>query len=69
DLPTDLDYSLELDARMEVLVWKNLAVAPFITYYTAQGKFVAPRGQNVYMGIAISFSKLFKEAKPVENAN
>lgn len=69
DLPTDLDYSLELDARMEVLIWKNLAIAPFITYYTAQGKFVAPRGQNVYMGIAISFSKLFKEAKPVESAN
>lgn len=69
DLPTDLDYSLELDARMEVLVWKNLSVAPFINYYTAQGKHVAARGQNVYMGISISFSKLFKEAKPVESAN
>ena len=64
----DLDYSLEFDARMEVLVWKNLSVAPFINYFTAQGKYVAPRGQNVYVGIAVSFSKLFKEAKTVETA-
>jgi len=69
DLPTDLDYSLELDARMEVLVWKNFSVAPFINYFTAQGKHVAARGQNVYIGISVSFSKLFKEAKPVENVN
>ena len=69
DLATDLDYSLELDARMEVLVWKNLSVAPFINYFTAQGKHVAPRGQNVYVGVSVSFSKLFKEAKPVESAN
>ena len=66
---SDLDYSLELDARMEVLVWKNLSVAPFINYFTAQGKYVAPRGQNVYVGVSISFSKLFKEAKAVESAN
>jgi len=65
---SDLDYSLELDARMEVLVWKNLSVAPFINYFTAQGKYVAPRGQNVYVGVAVSFSKLFKEARSVETA-
>ena len=69
DLQTDLDYSLELDARMEVLVWKNFAVSPFINYFTAQGKHVGPRGQNVYIGVSFSFSKLFKEAKPVESAN
>lgn len=61
---TDLDYSLELDARMEVLVWQNLAIAPFINYFTAQGKYVGPRGQNLYVGIAFSFSKLFLEAVP-----
>lgn len=63
---TDLDYSLELDARMEVLVWKNLSVAPFINYFTAQAKYGGrPRGQNLYVGVAFSFSKLFKEAKPI----
>ena len=64
--PTDLDYSLELDARMEVLVWKNFSVAPFINYFTAQAKYGGrPRGQNLYVGVAFSFSKLFEEAKPV----
>ncbi len=64
--PTDLDYSLELDARMEVLVLKNLSVAPFINYFTAQAKRGGlPRGQNLYVGVTFSFSKLFKEAKKV----
>jgi len=63
--PTDLDYSLELDARMEVLVWKNFSVAPFINYFMAKGKYVHEKGQNIYVGVAFSFSKLFKEAKPV----
>ncbi len=63
---TDLDYSLELDARMEVLVWNNFSVAPFINFFTAQAKRGGrPRGQNLYVGVAFSFSKLFKEAKPV----
>jgi len=61
--PTDLDYSLELDARMDVLVLKNLAVAPFINYYTAQGKYVGPRGENLYIGVSFSFSHVFVAAK------
>lgn len=60
---TDLDYSLELDARMDVLVLKNLSVAPFINYYTAQGKYVGPRGENLYIGITLSFSHMFLAAK------
>ena len=64
-IDSDLDYSLELDARMEVLVWNNFSVAPFINYFTAQAKYGGrPRGQNLYVGVAFSFSKLFKEAKP-----
>ena len=62
-LYTDLDYSLELDARMDVLVLKNLAVAPFINYYTAQGKYVGPRGENIYIGVSFSFSHTFIAAK------
>ena len=60
---TDLDYSLELDARLDVLVLKNLSVAPFINYYTAQGKYVGPRGENLYVGVSFSFSHMFLAAK------
>lgn len=63
---TDLDYELELDARLNVEVYKNLSVAPFINFYTAQGKYIGPRGQNVYVGVALSFSHIFMQAqKPI----
>lgn len=60
---TDLDYELELDARLDVQLYKNLSIAPFINFYTAQGKYVGPRGQNVYVGVALSFSHIFVKAQ------
>ncbi|MBR4356273.1 MAG: hypothetical protein IKP96_06915 [Elusimicrobiaceae bacterium] len=61
--PTDLDWEFETNARLDVQVYKNLFVAPFISYYTAQGKYVGPRGENVYIGVSFSFSHIFCEAK------
>ncbi len=61
--PTDLDWEFETNARLDVEVYKNLFVAPFISYYTAQGKYIGPRGENVYVGVSFSFSRIFCEAK------
>lgn len=61
--PTDLDWEFEANARLDVQLYKNLYVAPFISYYTAQGKYIAPRGENVYVGVSFSFSHIFSEAK------
>ena len=61
--PTDLDWEFTADARLDVQVYKDLFVAPFISYYTAQGKYIAPRGENVYIGVSFSFSHIFHEAK------
>ncbi len=61
--PNDLDWEFVADARLDVEVYKNLFVAPFISYYTAQGKYVAPRGENVYVGVSVSFSHIFVAAK------
>ena len=60
---TDLDYEFELDARVEVQMFKEVYIAPFVNYYTAQGKYMGPRGENVYVGVALSFSHIFKQAK------
>jgi hypothetical protein len=60
ELLINLDYELEASARMDVLVYKNLAIAPFINYYIAQGKYMAGLGQNLYIGISFSFSKILK---------
>ncbi len=61
--PTDLDWELTADARLDVQLYKNLFVAPFISYYTAQGKYIGPRGENVYIGVSFSFNHIFHEAK------
>lgn len=60
---TDLDYEFSADARLEVALYKNLYLAPFVSYYTAQAKYFGPRGENVYIGVSLSFSHLFSEAK------
>ncbi|MGB2578621.1 hypothetical protein AAIR98_000540 [Elusimicrobium simillimum] len=60
---TDVDYEMELDARMDVLVYKTLSIAPFVTYYLAQAEHFSGLGQNVYVGVSFSFSHLFIKAK------
>ncbi|WP_428898315.1 hypothetical protein Dip518_000507 [Parelusimicrobium proximum] len=63
DHATDIDYEFELDARMDVLVLKNLSVAPFINYYAAQAKHFGGLGQNIFVGVSFSFSHVFLAAK------
>jgi len=60
DLLTNLDYTFEAGARMDVLVYKNLAIAPFINYYLAQGTHTESLGQNLYVGVSFSFNKILK---------
>lgn len=60
---TDLDFELEADARLDVQLYKNLYLAPFVSYYTAKGKYVSARGQNIYVGVSLSFSQVFHAAK------
>lgn len=59
---TDLDYEFTADARLDVELYKNLYLSPFISYYTAQAKYFGPRGENVYVGVSFSFSHIFKKA-------
>ncbi len=62
-LATDLSYEAELDARVNVDLVGNISLAPFINYYTAKGKYVSKRGENLYIGVTLSFSKVFLAAK------
>ena len=61
--PTDLDWEAAADARLDVQVYKNLFVAPFISYYTAKGEYIKDRGENVYIGVSLSFSHVLCAAK------
>ncbi len=63
--PIDLDYELSLEARLDVAVLKELSIAPIIQYYTAQGTYVAKRGENLFVGVSLSFSHLFIKADEI----
>ncbi len=63
--PTDLDYELTLDARLDVAVLKELAIAPFVQYYTAQGRAVTKRGENIFIGVSFSFAHTFIKADEI----
>ena len=62
---TDIDYEAGLDARLDVAVLKELSVAPFMQYYTAQASAFGKRGQNFYVGVSFSFSHTFIRAHDV----
>lgn len=63
---TDIDYEAALDARLDVAVLKELSVAPFIQYYTAQARAFGKRGQNLYIGVSFSFAHTFIKAREVK---
>ena len=62
---TDLDYELSIEARFDVAVLKELSISPIIKYYTAQGHYVAKRGENLFVGVSLSFSHLFIKADQI----
>ncbi|MFA7074733.1 MAG: hypothetical protein WC234_06075 [Endomicrobiaceae bacterium] len=63
---SDLKYETEIDIRLDVMLYKNLSLAPFINYYAAEAKHFSARGENLYTGISLSYSVFFKKAKETE---
>jgi hypothetical protein len=56
----DYSYELELDARIQTEIWRKFSIAPFINYYQAKANNLSATGSNLYIGVAISYSRLFK---------
>ena len=63
---TDIDYEASVDARLDVAVMKEISIAQFIQYYTAQARAFGKRGQNLQIGISFGFSHTFIKAKEVK---
>ncbi len=64
--PTDIDYEASVAARMDVAVMKEISIAPFVQYYTAQARAFGQRGQNFMIGISFSFAHTFIKAEEVK---
>ena len=60
---TDISYEFELSARVEMELMKSFYIAPFISYYQAQARDFSGIGSNLYVGVSLSYSKLFKHLK------
>ena len=60
---TDISYEFELSAKVEMEVLKSFYIAPFINYYQAQARDFSGAGSNLYVGVSLSYSKLFKHLK------
>jgi len=63
EFPSDLEYEVEAEARLDVKLWNNLAVAPFVNYYSASAKRFNCVADNWYTGISLSYSTYFKKAE------
>lgn len=57
---TDLEYDLNLAARMNVKLWKKLKLSPFIAYRLAKDRENKNYASNMQMGISLVFSGLFQ---------
>lgn len=60
---TAVSYEFELSAKLEMEVLKSFYIAPFISYYQAQAEDFSGAGSNLYLGVSLSYSKLFKNLK------
>ena len=62
---SDLDYEVEAELRLDVKLWNNLSVAPFVNYYCAAAQHFNCVADNWYTGVQISYSTFFKKADEI----
>lgn len=58
--PTDLKSEMELDAKIKIRLVSNLALSPFVSYYSASGAAISRTASNTMAGISLEYSGLFK---------
>ncbi len=58
-VPTDLEYELNLIARMRVKVYKQFSLSPYINYFQGKARGVDKEGSNFLIGVAFAFSDCY----------
>ncbi|MDR2901782.1 MAG: hypothetical protein LBU87_01555 [Lactobacillales bacterium] len=56
---TDLRYDLKVIARMDVALYKNFALGPYVSYRRAHDRQSSVAGSNFMIGLSFSYSDLF----------
>ena len=60
DLPTDLQLEGDANARLNIAIWKDLSLAPFIDCYWFKLKERPLNGYSLMTGVSLSFTRLWK---------
>ncbi len=56
---TDLEYDLNLTARMDVDITDTLTFGPYISYRLAQSREASSHASNLMIGVSLSYKNLF----------
>ena len=56
---TDLRYELSLIGRMDVKIYKQFSLAPYISYFQGKARGVDKEGANFLIGLSFAYSDLF----------
>ncbi len=56
---TDLEYDLDVKARMDVALWGNFALGPYVSYRQAKSREADVSGSNFQVGLSLSYNNLF----------
>ncbi|PAF41265.1 hypothetical protein BKH45_07745 [Helicobacter sp. 11S03491-1] len=55
-------YELELEVRMDTKIYKNFAIAPFVSFYMLKGRYFKQVGTNLFIGVSVSYNQIFIDA-------
>ncbi|MBI4669771.1 MAG: hypothetical protein HY747_11435 [Elusimicrobia bacterium] len=60
DAASELGQELNIKANLQIPVWGNLSLSPFVDFYRFKGLTGQPIGKNVIFGFGLDFSRLWK---------
>lgn len=59
----DPNFEMELNLRLDTVLFNNLSISPFLSLYILQGKYIKSTGTNLFVGVSLGYGKIFKDNK------
>lgn len=59
----DPSFEVELNLRLDTVIFKNLTISPFLSLYLLKGRYIPQAGTNIFVGVSLGYGKVFKDNK------
>lgn len=59
----DPSFEVELNLRLDTVIFSNLTISPFLSLYLLKGRYIAQAGTNLFVGVSLGYGKVFKDNK------